>query len=82
MQPGKIPAAEPADYERAFEGLDFPVAKTAVLRHAHDHGGIDTEVIDTLGRLRQDEYETLDELRADLRALYIEAGYDETKLPV
>ncbi len=82
MQPGKVPAAEPSDYERALEGIDFPSAKNAVVRHAHDRGGIDTEVIDMLGRLRQDEYETLDELRADLRALYIEDGYDETKLPL
>ena len=77
-----MPAAEPADYERAFDGLDFPVARSAILRHAHDHGGIDTEVLDMIGRLPRDDYETIDELPSDVHALYVEDGCDETKLPI
>ena len=82
MQERKLPAAEPADYERALEGVDFPAAKDAILRHAQDRGGIDAEVTHMLERLPRDEYETLDDVRADVRALYAADGFDPSKLPV
>jgi hypothetical protein len=76
------PAAEPADWERALEGVDFPVAKDALIRKARDHGGIDREVIDILERLSQDEYETRDQLIAEARELYLEHGYPASTLPI
>jgi hypothetical protein len=82
MQEKKIPAAEPADYERALAGVDFPASKYAILERVRDTGGLDSEVIDMLERLPRDEYETMDELAAGLRALYVEDGYDATVLPL
>jgi hypothetical protein len=82
MQEKKVPAAEPADWERALEGLEFPAAKVAILRHVEDTGGLDHEVIEVLGRLPKHEYTTLDELTEDARGLYIQDGFDAANLPV
>jgi hypothetical protein len=82
VQSKKTPAAEPADYERALAGVDFPASKFAILERSRDRGGIDREAIEVLERLPKEEYETLDELTIAVRALYIADGYDPSALPL
>lgn len=82
MREKKAPAAEPADWERALEGIEFPAAKVAILRHVEDTGGLDYEVIEVLSRLPRPEYTTLDELTGDARGLYVQDGFDAANLPV
>jgi len=77
-----VPAAQPDDWERALRGVDFPGAKVAIIREVHENGGIDREVIAMLNRLPKDGYDTLDEMLADVRALYIEDGVAPNALPV
>jgi Protein of unknown function (DUF2795) len=82
VQSSKVPAAEPSDYERALAGVDFPASKFAILERSRDKGGIDREAIEMLERLPKEEYETLDELIAAVRALYVDDGYDPSALPL
>ena len=78
----KIPAAQPDDWERALRGVGFPSAKVAIIRDVHENGGIDREVLNLLDRLPKDSYDTLDEMLADVRALYVEDGFAPNALPV
>jgi hypothetical protein len=79
---GKMPSAEHGEYDRALEGLDFPASKFAILERARGKGGLDHEVIAMLERLPKDEYETLAELTAAVRAIYIEDGVEASALPL
>jgi hypothetical protein len=79
---GKTPAAQPDDWERALRGVDFPSSKVAIVRDVRENGGIDREVLTLLDGLPKDEYETLDELQAALRELYVAGGYDAAALPL
>ena len=78
----KVPSAQPDDWERALRGVDFPAAKVAIVRDVRENGGIDGEVLRLLDRLPKNEYETLDEMLADVRALYITDGVAPNALPV
>ena len=82
MADGKTPAAQPDDWERALRGVDFPAAKVAVIRNVREIGGIDHEVLTMLDRLPQNEYETLEDMLADVRALYVADGVPQNSLPV
>lgn len=82
MQNQREPAAQRGEYDRALEGVAFPASKFEILERARDKGGLDREVIEMLQRPSLDEYETLDELTAAVRALYIEDGYDASALPL
>lgn len=78
----KVPAAQPDDWERALRGVDFPGSKVAIVRDVRENGGIDSEVLKLLDRLPKKEYETLEEMLADVRALYIADGVAPNALPV
>ena len=78
----KQPAAQPDDWERALRGVDFPGAKVAIIRDVRENGGIDSEVLRLLDRLPKNEYETLEEMFADVRALYIADGVAPKALPI
>jgi len=82
MSARKVPAAQPDDWKHAMAGIDFPAAKVAIIRQVQDKGGIDHEVFDILNRLPRDEYQTVDDLSADLRTTYVEDGFDPNALPV
>ena len=73
------PAAAKEDWERAFDGLVFPAAKPYILRKAHDHGGLDTEVLDILNRVPDDEYHELEALIAAIREIY---SQEDMKSPI
>lgn len=66
------PRATLEDYERALAGLQYPVSKPAVIRKARDHGGIDTEVADTLERLPDVSFDSFTELLDAIRVLYLD----------
>jgi hypothetical protein len=78
----RVPHASGKDYERAFHGLEFPVAADEVRRHAADHGGLDREVLDVLERLPDESYDTLDDLLTGVRAVYSADGYAGERIPV
>ncbi|MEO8456842.1 MAG: hypothetical protein ABI559_03415 [Chloroflexota bacterium] len=78
----KIPAAQSDDWERALRGVDFPISKLGLIRDVRENGGIDHEVIATIEKLRNDGWDSQDELVADIRAQYVDDGFDSAALPV
>jgi hypothetical protein len=67
-------AASAEEYERALEGIEFPVAREAVIRTAHDRGGLDTEVLRVLERLPDEDIETREQLLDAVWAVYASDG--------
>ena len=82
VQESRQPAASKDDWERALLGLDFPIARDALIRHAETHGGVDHEVFEMMSRLRHDEYESEDDLVAEIRELYLDSGLSASALPL
>ena len=79
----KEPAAQSADWERALEGIDFPISQPALVRSAHDKGGIDSEVIHMLERLHENaEFESRDQLTEAIRDMYAQDGFGTSGLPI
>lgn len=76
------PHATDKDYARAFEGLEFPVAIHQIIRRAADTGGLDSEVQDVLHKLPRDQYASVEELKGDIRMIYVAEGYPEDTIPV
>lgn len=66
--------AEPRDYRKALESLDFPASKAAVARKAADTGGIDTEVLHTLENLPDRTYESMADLEGEIANVYRTIG--------
>jgi hypothetical protein len=58
------------DYERAFHGLAFPTSLSAVMKQASDHGGLNREVIEVIGRLPDRQYVSLEDLLAEVQQAY------------
>jgi hypothetical protein len=76
------PRATRQDYELAFNRLEFPLSKDAILIHARDHGGLDTEVQEMIEQLPDERYDSLDELHERLRAVYAAYGVAPEAIPV
>jgi hypothetical protein len=76
------PHASKQDYETAFKGIYFPTSKAAVLNAGRDKGGIDREVGRVLFALPDRRFNTLDELREAVRAVYRSRGVVEEDLPL
>jgi hypothetical protein len=76
------PRATRQDYELAFNRLEFPLSKDAILIHAADHGGLDSEVNAMLAQLPDERYDSLDELHEALRAVYAAQGVAPEAIPV
>lgn len=66
--------ADRREYRAALEGLDFPASPSAILRKAHDHGGIDSEVLFILEQLPDETYGSLEELETAIEQVYEESG--------
>lgn len=66
--------AEPAEFIKAFVGLDFPTSKAAVMRKAHDKGGLDTEVIHVLQLIPDRTYDTPEDLNDAVMLVYDRGG--------
>lgn len=76
------PHAGKKDYEQAFEGLQFPVSLSEVMKRARDVGGIDHEVHAVIGGLEKDRFETLGDLYSEIRGVYESMGAEPGSLPV
>jgi hypothetical protein len=74
--------ASKKDYELALDGLDFPTSKSAVINRARDNGGIDREVYAILADLTDERFESLDELLAAVRDVYVAKGEPAASVPV
>ena len=66
--------AEPEEFLRALEGVDYPAPKDEIVRKSRDKGGIDWEVPTALEQIQDRTYESEDDLFAELRRLY-ETGF-------
>ena len=62
--------AELDEYLRAFEGLEYPTSRSAVINRAADTGGLDTEVLLTLERLPDRTYDSRDDLLQEVERAY------------
>jgi hypothetical protein len=76
------PHAAKRDYERAFEGLEFPTSLSAVMKTASDRGGIDREVLEMIGRLPDRQYESVKDLFFELRQAYVGRQVPRELIPV
>ena len=76
------PHAGKRDYDAALEGLEFPTSLAAVIRTARDHGGIDREVSEMMARLPDRQFDSLEDLYAEIRGVYLADGVAEEDLPV
>ena len=76
------PHAAKGDYEAAFKGFHYPISRAAVLTSGRDKGGLDREVGYVLALLPERRYNTEDELREAVRAVYRSQGVDEGALPL
>ena len=76
------PHATKQQYQKAFEGLEFPTSLSAVKKRAADVGGIDREVNEMLGRLPDRQFESLDDLFGALREAYTGARVPASVIPV
>jgi hypothetical protein len=74
--------AEPQDWERVLERLEFPISLPALIRHARDVGGVDLEVHEMLSRLTRDSYDSREQLVDEIRGLYLGGGIAPDKLPL
>jgi hypothetical protein len=61
------------DYERALHGLTYPTSLSAVMKQASDHGGLNREVLEMIGRLPDRQYESEEDLLTELRQARIKA---------
>ncbi len=77
-----MPHASQRDYEVAFAGLEFPTSKAGVVNRARDNGGLDTEVFNTVARLPDQPFETIEELQQAVRDIYVADGTPVDSLPV
>jgi hypothetical protein len=76
------PRAEPQDWERVLERLEFPISLPALIRYARDVGGVDLEVHEVLSRLSRDSYDSLEQLVREVRDIYPVDGIPPDKLPL
>ena len=67
--------ASQKDYDRALEGVDFPVSRDGALNAAKDKGGLDAEVSFILGQLpAEGSYGSRAELDAAIASVYSGEG--------
>ena len=76
------PHASKADYRTAFAGLVFPTSKPAVVRRARDNGGVDHEVHSIVAQLPERKYQTLEDLEAAVRMVYVMRGVPQDAVPL
>jgi hypothetical protein len=76
------PHAGKPDYELAFKGFHYPISKSAILNMGRDKGGVDREVAVILGRLPDRRYNSVDEVKEAVRAIYRASGVADEDLPI
>jgi hypothetical protein len=73
-QPLDEPNAAPDEFVKGMAGLDFPASKSAIKKAVHDKGGLDTEVLHILDRIRDRTYEDAADVGREVRRVYEEFG--------
>ena len=76
------PHASKRDFERAFEGVEFPASYSEITKRARDTGGIDREVHEIIGLLPDRQYDSLEGLYAELRRAYASTNAPPEAIPV
>ena len=76
------PHASKQDFEASFAGFHYPISKAAVVLRGRDKGGIDREVARVLARIPDRRYNTVDELKEAVRAVYRSMGVPSESLPL
>ncbi len=67
--------ADPQEYDRALEGVDFPASRDAIVNAARDKGGLDSEVIFILGELPANgSYDSRADLDTAIERVYARRG--------
>ena len=74
--------ATKVDYRNAFAGLVFPASKDEIVRRSRMIGGIDREVFAILDAIPGRSYQSMDELEAIIREIYLIRGEPSDALPV
>jgi len=70
--------ASKVDYRNAFGGLAFPASKDEVVRRSRMKGGLDREVFSIPGH----SYQSMEDLEAAIRDVYVARGESLEELPV
>jgi len=76
------PHAGKADYELAFKGFHFPISKSGILNMGRDKGGVDREVAVILNQISDKKYNSVDEVKEAVRAVYLARGIAPEDLPI
>jgi hypothetical protein len=76
------PHASRRDFELAFEGVEYPASYSEIIKRARDIGGIDREVHEMIGRLPDRQYESIEDLFAELRRAYLGAQAAPEEIPI
>lgn len=76
------PHAGKADYDLAFKGFHFPISRSAILTMGRDKGGVDREVAIVLNQIPDKRYNSLDEIKEAVRAVYRARGVAQEDLPI
>ncbi|MCA9848574.1 MAG: DUF2795 domain-containing protein [Dehalococcoidia bacterium] len=76
------PHATKADYELSFKGFHYPISRAAILTMGRDKGGVDREVAIILRQIPDRKYQTVDEIKDAVRAVYRARGVADDDLPI
>lgn len=76
------PHATKQDFERTFAGFYYPISKSAILNMGRDKGGTDREVARILQLLPERRYNSVDEVKEAVRAVYLSRGVVQDDLPI
>ena len=76
------PHAGKADYDLAFKGFHFPISRSAIMNMGRDKGGVDREVAIVLAQIPDRRYNSLDEVKEAVRAVYRARGVADDDLPI
>lgn len=76
------PHAGKPDYELAFKGFHYPISRSAILNMGRDKGGVDREVALILSRIPDRRYNSVDEVKEAVRAVYRASGVATEDLPI
>jgi hypothetical protein len=68
----EIKNAEVEEFLKGLAGIDFPTSRSAIINKVRDQGGLDTEVITVANQLEDRTYESLDDVGAAIRRIYVE----------
>ena len=76
------PHATKQDYERTFDGFAYPISKSGILNMGRDRGGSDREVARILRLLPERRYNSVDDVKEAVRAIYLSRGVEQDDLPI